>query len=47
VVRSGSLGGLRRSAVTFGRESIAKIVSDTELVKNTPIHICAKTVFVG
>jgi hypothetical protein len=29
------------------KESIAKIVSDTQGMKNTPMHICAKTVFVG
>jgi hypothetical protein len=31
----------------FGRKITAKIVSDTERMKNTPMHICAKTVFVG
>jgi hypothetical protein len=32
------------SAGGFGRKSIVKIVSDTERMKNTPIHVCA---FVG
>jgi hypothetical protein len=40
-------GGPRQSAASFGRKSVAKIVSDTEQVKNTPIHVCAKTAFVG
>jgi hypothetical protein len=31
----------------FGRKGIAKIVSDTERMKNTPIFVCAKTAFVG
>jgi hypothetical protein len=31
----------------FGRKGIAKIVSDTERMKNTLIHVCAKTAFVG
>jgi hypothetical protein len=32
---------------TLGRKSIAKIVSDTERMKYTPIHVWAKTAFVG
>jgi hypothetical protein len=47
VVRGGSLSGLRRSAAVLGRKSIAKILPDTELMKNTPIHVYAKTAFVG
>jgi hypothetical protein len=35
------------SAGGFGRKSIAKIVSDIEGMKNKPIHVCAKTAFVG
>jgi hypothetical protein len=31
----------------FGRKSTAKIVSYIERMKNTPIHVCAKTVFFG
>jgi hypothetical protein len=31
----------------FRKKSIAKTVSDTEGMKNTPIHVCAKTAFVG
>jgi hypothetical protein len=31
----------------FGRKGIAKIVLETERMKNTPIHVCAKTVIVG
>jgi hypothetical protein len=27
----------------LGRKGIAKIVSDTERMKNTPLHVCAKT----
>jgi hypothetical protein len=38
---------VRWSADGFGRKSIAKIVSDTKRMKNTPIHVCAKTAFVG
>jgi hypothetical protein len=40
-------GGPRRSANGFGRKMMTKIVSDTELIKNTPVHVCAKTSFVG
>jgi hypothetical protein len=32
-----------RFAGSFGRKSIEKIVPDTERMKNTPTHICAKT----
>jgi hypothetical protein len=32
---------------SFRRKSIARNASDTEQMKNTPIHICAKTAFVG
>jgi hypothetical protein len=39
--------GPRRSAGGFGRKSIAKLVSDTERMKNTPIPVRAKTAFVG
>jgi hypothetical protein len=35
------------SAGSFGRKSIEKIVKDTERMKNTPIHVCAKTAFIG
>jgi hypothetical protein len=31
----------------FERKIIANILSDTERMKNTPIQVCAKTVFVG
>jgi hypothetical protein len=31
----------------FWKKIIAKIVSDTERMKNTRIHVCAKTAFVG
>jgi hypothetical protein len=34
-----------RSAGGFGRKNVAKIVSETERMKNTPIHVCAKTAF--
>jgi hypothetical protein len=37
-----SPGGRRRSAGGLGRKSIAKIISDTERMKNTPLHVCAK-----
>jgi hypothetical protein len=33
--------------VLGGSHTIAKIVSDTEQMKNTPVHVCAKTAFVG
>jgi hypothetical protein len=34
--------------VTFPEEeNIAKIVLDTERMKNTPMRVCAKTDFVG
>jgi hypothetical protein len=35
------------SVGSFGRKNIAKIVSDTERIKNTATHVCAKTAFVG
>jgi hypothetical protein len=41
------LCGPRRFAGGFGRKSVSKIVSDTGRMKNTPIHVCAKTSFVG
>jgi hypothetical protein len=44
---SGSPGGPRRSAVGFGRKKHCKIVSESWRMKNTPIHVCAKTAFVG
>jgi hypothetical protein len=47
MVHSDSPGGLRRSAVGLGRKGIAKIVSDTERMKNTSIHVFAKTAFFG
>jgi hypothetical protein len=28
-------------------KALQKLLSDTEQMKNTPIHICAKTAFVG
>jgi hypothetical protein len=39
--------GPLRPTDSFGRKRIAKIVWDTERMKNTPIHVCAKTAFVG
>jgi hypothetical protein len=36
-------GGPRRSAGDLGRKPAAKIVSDTEIMKNTPIHVFAKS----
>jgi hypothetical protein len=33
--------------VVSREERITKIVSDTERMQNTPIHVCAKTVFFG
>jgi hypothetical protein len=47
VDRGGSPGGPRRSTCGFGRKIIAKIVSDTELMKNIPTYVCAKTASVG
>jgi hypothetical protein len=47
VVCGGSPGGPRRSADGFGIKSIAKIVSDTERMKNTHKHVCAKTASVS
>jgi hypothetical protein len=41
VVRGGS------QVVSEEKESIEKTVSDTERMKNTPIHVCVRTVFVG
>jgi hypothetical protein len=38
--------GPRRSTGDFGRRTISKIVSETEKMKNTPIHVCAKTAFI-
>jgi hypothetical protein len=32
---------------SFRRESIAKIILDSERMKNTPIHVSAKTAFGG
>jgi hypothetical protein len=37
----------RWSAGGYERKRIAIIVSDTERMKNTPIHVCTKTAFVG
>jgi hypothetical protein len=37
-------GGTR---VVSEEKNIAKIISDTERMKNTPIHVCVKTAFVG
>jgi hypothetical protein len=31
----------------FEETNIAKILSDTERIKNTPKHVCVKTAFVG
>jgi hypothetical protein len=45
VVRGGSPGGPRQSADSFVRKGIAKIVSDTERIKTTPIHVCAEAEF--
>jgi hypothetical protein len=36
-----------RGVVRFRRKKIAKIVSDTERMKDTPTRVCAKTAFVG
>jgi hypothetical protein len=35
------------SAGGFKRKSIAKIVSDAEQIKNTPMPVCAESAFVG
>jgi hypothetical protein len=35
------------SAAGFGRKIVEKNVSDTERMKNTPIHVCDETAFVG
>jgi hypothetical protein len=35
-------GGLQAISHTHTHKSIAKIVSDTERMKNTPIHVCTK-----
>jgi hypothetical protein len=37
----------RWSARGFERKKNSKIVSDTERMKKTPMHVCAETVFVG
>jgi hypothetical protein len=51
VVRDGSSGGprgfARLSADSFEERSNAKIVSDTERLKDVSILVCATTVFVG
>jgi hypothetical protein len=47
VVRGGFPCGPHRSAGGFGRKIMAIIVSDTWRIKNTPIHVCGKTAFVG
>jgi hypothetical protein len=39
------VGGVPQAALK--RKSITKIVSNIEGMKNTPIHVCAKTTFVG
>jgi hypothetical protein len=36
-------GGPRQSAGDLGRKPAKKIVSDTEIMKNTPIHVFAKS----
>jgi hypothetical protein len=43
VVRGGSPGGPQADSQ---EESTTNIVSGTERMKNTPIHVCAKTAFV-
>jgi hypothetical protein len=43
MVRGCSSGGPQ----AVSEESSAEIVSDTERIKNTHIHVCAKTAFVG
>jgi hypothetical protein len=47
VVHSGLPGGPWWSAGRFGRQIIAKIVVETEQMKNTPMHVCAKAAYVG
>jgi hypothetical protein len=47
VVRGVSAGGSRRPANGFRRNINVKIVPDMERMKNTTIHVCAKTAFVG
>jgi hypothetical protein len=37
----------RRSAGGFGSKNITKVVSDTERVQKTHLHVCVKTAFVG
>jgi hypothetical protein len=39
--------GPRRSAGCFGGKGNVKIVSDTEIMKNTSMYVCAKTAYVG
>jgi hypothetical protein len=39
--------GPQQSSGGLGRKIISKIVTDTEGMKNTPIHVYAKTAFVG
>jgi hypothetical protein len=39
--------GQQRSAGSFGRKSITKVLSDTERMKNTHIYVYAKTYFIG
>jgi hypothetical protein len=47
VVQGGSPGGTLLSAGSLKRKVIPEILSDTERMKNTPTHVCAKTTFVG
>jgi hypothetical protein len=39
--------GPQQSSGCLGRKIISKILTDTEGMKNTPIHVYAKTAFVG
>jgi hypothetical protein len=47
VVQGGSPGGTLLSAGSLKRKVIPEILSDTERMKNTAIHVSAKTTFVG
>jgi hypothetical protein len=44
VVRGGSPDDLE---AVLEERALKKLCQDTERTKNTPMHICAKTVFVG
>jgi hypothetical protein len=38
---------VRGGPQAFGGKGIGNIVSDTERMKNTPMHVCVKTIFVS